>query len=197
MNYYEKANETLDQQTGGLTGEVSGYRLQGKAVIQDNGSALLVFTKPTKNVDKPINIKVWINPVDISKVKPFEEGGDMDKAITSAIQKELRLFKSLARQFETEEGVNKAFAKPNGFTDLVDALNKCIPDNVDQIEGRLVVGFNDKGYLSVPNRLQWDSDNKRWLPFFTTDPSQKLQNLPNNLTLEKVTDTEVKEEVTF
>lgn len=114
------------------------------------------------------------------------EGDTKEGAIVKAITKENRLFKQLARNYKTQEEVDAAFAGAKGFVAKVEALKSCLPDNVGEVTGRVVIGYNAKGYLTIPNRLVWSGDDKQFLPFFSTDANQKMQNLPSNLTRSKV-----------
>lgn len=173
------------------TGEVDGYAVK-EITKHENGAAIIVFHQPA--ADNDYTTKLFLNPIDFDQLNVFE-GQTAESTALKAIQKENRLFKQLAKNYKTEEEVNTAFKDAKNFDAKVEALKSCLPDNVGEITGRIVIGYNQKGYLTIPNRLQWDSDVKRWLPFFTTNPEQQLMDLPNNLTRSKPqVSTEVTEE---
>lgn len=206
MNYYQEAASQEANQSFTPTKEIKGMRIAGKLEINTYGAAVLQFTKPTKT-DKPFTLNAWLNAVDFDKVQAFE-GQTQEAANIKAIQKQLRLFKNIARNYQTEEVVNKAFASTSSFEELVAALNSCLPDNVAEIEGRLVAGYklnakDNNWYLTIPASMEWDGDNKRFLPFFTTSVDAPTRNLPDAYKLERpevsteVGEGEVAVEVTF
>lgn len=164
------------------TGEVQGYCLTSYG-LNDKGSLELVFTK-TFESGKSISLKGWINDVDPEKVTVFE-GQTKEKAITNAFNKMKRTVWSVVRQFADEATIGAAQGRVKAsFESLVEESKACLPEGFDKVEGRLVVGYKDNGYMAFPTRMQWDNDTKRYLPFFTTDPDQKLCGL-GNLTSEK------------
>lgn len=172
------------------TGIVDGYALK-EITMHENGAAILVFHQPSD--EKGYTTKLFLNPIDTENIQVYN-GDTKEAAIVKAITKENRLFKQLARNYKTAEEVDAAFEGKKGFVAKVEALKSCMPDNVGDVTGRLVIGYNAKGYLSIPNRLVWSDDDKQFLPFFTTDANQKLQNLPANLTRSKAQpSTEVSE----
>lgn len=163
------------------TGIVDGYALK-EITRHEKGAAILVFHQPSD--EKGYTTKLFLNPVDTENIQVYN-GDTKEAAIVKAITKENRLFKQLARNYKTAEEVDAAFNGVKGFDAKVEALKSCLPDNVGEVTGRLVVGYNAKGYLAIPNKLVWSDDDKQFLPFFTTDVNQKLQNLPSNLTRSK------------
>lgn len=183
VDYEQLAQEAENKQGGdpSWTGEVGGYAIK-EVVMHENGAAIVVFHQPAD--EKGYTTKLFLNPVDTENIQVYE-GQTKEAAIVKAIQKENRLFKQLARNYKSTEEVDAAFAGAKGFEAKVEALKSCMPDNVGEVTGRLVIGYNQKGYLSIPNRLVWSADDTQFLPFFTTDVNQKLQNLPTNLTRSK------------
>ena len=163
------------------TGIVDGYALK-EITRHEKGAAILVFHQPSD--EKGYTTKLFLNPIDIENIQVYS-GDTKEAAIVKAITKENRLFKQLARNYKTAEEVDAVFSGVKGFDAKVEALKSCLPDNVGEVTGRLVVGYNAKGYLAIPNKLVWSDDDKQFLPFFTTDVNQKLQNLPSNLTRSK------------
>ncbi len=188
MNYYQEATEQEANQSFTPSKEIKGMRIAGKLEINTYGAAVLQFTKPTKT-DKPFTLNAWLNPVDFDKVQVYE-GQTQEAANIKAVQKQLRLFKNIARQYQTEEVVNKEFADTSSFEKLVENLNNCLPDNVAEVEGRLVAGYklnakDSNWYLTIPASMEWDGTNKRFLPFFTTSVDAPTRNLPDAYKLER------------
>lgn len=173
--------EVVESTGNSGTGEVPGYCLTSYG-LNDKGSLELVFTK-TFESGKSISLKGWINDIDPEKVRVFE-GQTPEQAITKAFAKMKRTVWSLVRQFADEATVTAAQGRVNSWESLVEESKACLPEGFESMEGRLVVGYKDNGYLAFPTRMQWDAATSRYLPFFTTDPNQKLCGL-GNLTLEK------------
>lgn len=194
MDYEAMAVEAEANNSGGdpsWTGEVDGYALK-EIQMHENGAAMLIFHQPAD--EKGYTNKLFLNPVDFENI-PVYDGQTKEAAIVKAIQKENRLLKQLARNYAEADVVDAAFKDVKGFENKIKALESCLPPNVGEITGRIVIGYNAKGYLTIPNRLQWDGDSKRWLPFFSTNPDQQLMDLPNNLSRSKPqVDTEVQED---
>lgn len=191
---YELLAEEAEKKGGtgepSWTGIVDGYAIK-EVTKHENGAAIIVFHQPAD--EKGYTTKLFLNPVDTENIKVYD-GDTKEGAIVKALTKENRLFKQLARNYKSAEEVDAAFAGIKGFDNKVEALKSCLPANVGEITGRLVIGYNNKGYLSIPNRLVWSDDDKQFLPFFTTDTNEKLQNLPSNLSRSKPTpSTEVGE----
>lgn len=185
VDYEQLALDAENKQGGGdpsWTGIVDGYAIK-EVTMHENGSAIIVFHQPSD--EKGYTTKLFLNPVDTENIQVYE-GDTKESAIVKAITKENRLFKQLARNYKTQEEVDAAFTGAKGFVAKVEALKSCLPENVAEITGRIVIGYNAKGYLTIPNKLAWSSDDKQFLPFFSTDVNQKMQNLPSNLTRSKV-----------
>lgn len=185
VDYEQMALDNEKKSSGGdpsWTGIVDGYAIK-EVTTHENGSAIIVFHQPSD--EKGYTTKLFLNPIDTDNIQVYE-GDTKEGAIVKAITKENRLFKQLARNYKTQEEVDAAFAGAKGFAAKVEALKSCLPDNVGEVTGRVVIGYNAKGYLTIPNRLVWSGDDKQFLPFFSTDTNQKMQNLPSNLTRSKV-----------
>ncbi len=202
VDYEQLALDNEKKSSGGdpsWTGIVDGYAIK-EVTMHENGSGIIVFCQPSD--EKGYTTKLFLNPVDTENIQVYE-GDTKEGAIVKAITKENRLFKQLARNYKTQEEVDAAFVGAKGFAAKIEALKTCLPANVAEITGRVVIGYNAKGYLTIPNRLVWSSDDKQFLPFFSTDANQKLQPFPANLTRNKVqpstevTEGEVAVEVTF
>jgi len=193
VDYEQLAVEAESKQSGGdpsWTGIVDGYAIK-EVTMHENSAAIIVFHQPSD--EKGYTTKLFLNPVDTENIQVYE-GDTKEAAIIKAIVKENRLFKSLARNYKTSEEVDAAFANVKGFEAKIEALKSVLPPNVGEVTGRVVIGYNAKGYLTIPNRLVWSGDDKQFLPFFTTDANQKLQPFPANLTRNKVQpSTEVSE----
>lgn len=185
VDYEQLALDAEKKGTGGdpsWTGEVDGYAIK-EVTMHENGAAIIVFHQPSD--EKGYTTKLFLNPIDTENIQVYNDD-TKEQAIVKAITKENRLFKQLARNYKTQEEVDAAFNGAKGFVAKVDAFKSCLPENVGEITGRVVIGYNKSGYLTIPNRLVWSSEDTQFLPFFTTNPDQKLQPFPANLTRNKV-----------
>lgn len=187
VDYYAEAEKEVKGGTNpSWTGIVGGYALKS-VTMNDKGSAVLEFHQVAD--EKGYSTKTFINAIDFDTIQVYE-GNTKEATIINALRKETHLFKDLARNYSTEEAVDATFKGAKTLQDKVNALNSCLPANVAEVTGRVVIGYsklnaNGKSYLTIPNKMQWDSEAKEWLPFFTTNPAQKLCALPANLTLNK------------
>lgn len=162
------------------TGIVDGYTIKS-ASIDDNGRGAIEFYQPDNEKGFPIKLTVF--PVDPENVQVYA-GKTKEQTVTNMIVKENRLLKQLARQFAPSDVVDVNFAAARGLDAKIAALNTCLPDDTSTVTGRLVLGYKGK-YLSIPNNLEWSDDDKQFLPFFSTDPNQKMRSLPNGFTRSK------------
>jgi hypothetical protein len=178
--YYQQAAQDAENTGSTMVGEVNVKMTEVK--LHENGACQVVF-QHTFQSGKTIDVTCWINPTDPEQVTVFD-GQTKEVAIQKAFTRELKLFKQLAREVASEEKVESEFKTITCFEDNVNALNNCLQDSTST-EGRLVIGYNKKGFYACPNRLQWDAASKRNLPFFSTNPDQKLMDLPSNLSLVK------------
>lgn len=166
-NLYGNVEETVSSGVG----PVQGYRMTSYGV-NDNGSLEIHFTKSFES-GKELTLRTWINPVDPERVTAF--GDDtQEKAVAKAITKVNRTIKQIVRNYVDDDTYVAAMKGVTDFNSLVEATKSILPDNFDQIEGTLVVGYKDNGYLSTPGRLEWDAETSRFLPFFSTDPDARM-----------------------
>jgi hypothetical protein len=82
--------------------------------------------------------------------------------------------------FCTEEVFQKALeqAKPKNFTQYVKVCSALLPKNFREVQGRLILGYNTKGYLAVPYAM-WVTG-----PFFSTNSNTELS-ISSRITLER------------
>lgn len=178
-NFYGDAQESTGNSG---TGEVSGYCMTNYE-LNDKGSLEIHFTK-TFDSGKSITLKTWINAVNPEQVRVWE-GKTKEECVKGEVTKLNRLVKSIVTNFVDKGEYEAAMKQVNSFESLVEVTKSLLPDNYSETQGTLVVGYNAKGYLSVPNRMGWDDTTKRHRPFFTVDSEVQLMDLPSNLTLEK------------
>lgn len=64
--------------------------------------------------------------------------------------------KHIATNYVTEEEFMNRFraVQPKSFEDLVNLCTLILPKNFVELEGQLIVGYNNKGYLSVPRSMR-------------------------------------------
>lgn len=158
------------------TGAVSGYRLVAFGP-NDKNSLELEFEK-TFSSGKSMRLKGWLNDVDPNKVTVFE-GQTQEKAVASAFTKLKRTIWNLVRNYADEATVAAAQGRVTSWETLMSEAKGCLPDNFNEIEGTLVVGYKENGFLAFPTRMQWDAATSRHLPFFSVNPSDTLCGLGN------------------
>lgn len=188
LNLYGDVEET----SGGpsWTGEVDGYSMT-EFFVNDNRSLEIHFLKPNPNFETQRPIKMWINAVDPEKVTVWE-GKTLEQCLKSEITKQNRLIKNLALNFVEQDVYEAAFKefKPSGsledqFVAFVNKVKELLPANYADTTGRLVVGYNAKGYLTCPKTMFWNEETQRYMPFFSVDPEVELQPLPSKLSRTK------------
>lgn len=156
-------------------GEVEGYRMI-QFELNDKNSLELVFEK-TFESGKSIALKGWINDVDPEKIVMFE-GQTKEVALTKAFTKVKRNIWDLVRNYADDAAITAAQKRVNSWESLVNEAKSCLPPNFSEIEGTLVVGYKDNGFLAFPQSMQWDSASSRYLPFFSVEKT-KMRGLGN------------------
>lgn len=165
-----------------LTGEVSGFAMVHYD-MNDNNSLEIHFQKEFAS-GKSITIKLWFNDVDPERVTPFGEE-TKEVAVSKAFTKLRRNVWNIIRNYADEQTITAAQKRANSWETLVSESKACLPADYSTKQGRLVVGYNSNGYLATPRGMQWDSDLRRYVPFFSVSEEQQLCSMPSNLSLIK------------
>lgn len=92
--------------------------------------------------------------------------------------------KHIATNFVTDEefGNKLESMKPKSFKEMVDLCSSCIPPNFNEKKGGLLLGYNKKGFLSVPVAM-WVTGH-----FFAVEGSGKELTIDRKLQLERPND---------
>lgn len=164
-----------------FTGEVEGYCLS-RFEKNEEGVLEIQFSKPLEGRD-PITLRGWINPADPEKVKVFDEESK-EEAVAREEYQISATIKSIVRNYCTDETYAEKMKSVNSYETLIDAAISLLPENFADIPGKLLVGYNKKGYLAFPYNARVFR-NKGYLGFYTTDMKGNLMYLPNYLSENK------------
>lgn len=106
-------------------------------------------------------IEINLQPIDEDSIQPRQIGDKMqtkEEAVDKAYRDFNSMMKSLATAFdhlkeEDKRNWDEVYGKASSFKNAVEIAKNYLPKDFSKYEGKLIVGRNKKGYLTVPNAI--------------------------------------------